>query len=79
MSEFRSKAKGLLMGRDIRPRPMSVSKEEFDASYERIFGKKPDLDERLLARSFVKQRPNFLPISEKLYKDLKEAGCPEEE
>lgn len=52
-SEFRSKAKGLLMGRDIRPRPMSVSKDEFDKSYERIFGKKPNLDEKLLARKVI--------------------------
>lgn len=42
MGEFRKKPKGMLMGRDLRPRPMKISKEEFDKRYEKIFGKKQE-------------------------------------
>ncbi len=37
-SGVRKKPKGLLMGRDIRPRPHN--KEMFDNNYEKIFGHK---------------------------------------
>jgi len=39
-SNVRKKPKGLLMGKDLRPRPMSISKDEFDKRWDKIFGSK---------------------------------------